>query len=160
MESLTEPASQQPEIVTASELAASKAPPVPGIFASQIDMPRGLPGFPNAGRFMLEPLGDASAQLLRLKSLDIDDLAFLVLPIPENMPVIAAHDFTAACESQEFASENVIVFLIVTLEQTPQGIRLFANLRAPLLIETARKQGAQVVLQSPGYPLRYALQAG
>ena len=162
MESLVQSASTQQNTVTASPESVGCSvhkDHLQGIFSSTIDMPQGLPGFPSAGRFVLEPLAADGSQLLRLRSLNNEDLAFLVLPIPDQMPVIAEHDLDFACRSQEFDPAHVIVFLIVTVEQTERGIRLFANLRAPLLIDPQSKQGAQVVLQSPGYPLRYALQA-
>ncbi len=47
--------------------------------------------------------------------------------------------------------------MIVTVRKTSEGVAISANLRAPLMIDSISRTGAQYVIPNDRYPLRYAL---
>ena len=118
-----------------------------------LSFPAGMPGFPGCHRFQLERM--AGSPLLLLQSMDDGELAFFVMPLPEQPPLIKASDRIATCRllSLDYGSTDYLA--IVTARQSPAGLELHANLRAPLVIDTRRRIGAQVVLADAGYPLRH-----
>lgn len=116
----------------------------------------GLPGFPEAKKFVLLPL-DADLPLVVLQSIDEQALGF-VLAYPFAFKKDYAFDI-AQEEKDELKIEeerDVIAYSIVTLKETFQQSTL--NLLAPILINTKAKLGKQIVLQdNANYPLRYAM---
>ena len=125
--------------------------------------PQGLPGFPAATRFALRPLANGPQGLLLLQSVDDPDLRFLVLPYMGDELPLRRCDLEAACAALGIAAEHAAVLLVVTrqpAEATPGAPpRLFANLRAPVVLDTLRRTAVQHVLPSPGYAFRFPLPA-
>ena len=127
--------------------------------AGAIRLPRGLPGFASARSFRLEPPVAAGVPFMRLHSTEQERLGFMVLPVPAELRFLAAADSTAVCRELGIDGDNLLLLLMVTLEPSPAGIAAFANLRAPLFVDTERRLGWQVVLPARDYPIRYPLQA-
>jgi flagellar assembly factor FliW len=104
-------------------------------------------GFPQDRHFALVRLEEGSA-LSALRSLERDDLRFLVVPMvlfyPELTPEVS--DEVVASLGVDSA-DDVLVLLIVhagdSLEETT------VNLRGPLLINTVTRRAVQVVLDDP-----------
>lgn len=153
--------SQQPLI------PSEGAPPSPGAEAAPaapITMPQGLPGFPGVTRFTLGPLPGAVARFLRLRAEDPGGPAFVVLPA-DGEAAGALLDPAAQAEARgaaglDAAAEVAILFVVTsTREADGGGLRLYANRRAPILVDTRRQLGFQVVLARPDYPVREPLLA-
>ena len=114
----------------------------------------GLAGFPHAERYALVEVS-ATSPLFRLRSLEVSDLEFLVVPpsvfFPDYAPEI--DDVTAARLGLADA-EDALLLLVLTLGTEPGAAT--ANLLAPLLINARNRQAAQVVVEGD-YPLRAPL---
>lgn len=122
-----------------------------------INLPRGLPGFASMRSFRLEPPVTSGAPFIHLRSTDQPMLSFVVLPVPVELQLLAAADCDAVCGELGIESEDLLLLLMVTLEPGPIGLVAFANLRAPLFVDTERRLGWQIVLPAKHYPIRYPL---
>jgi flagellar assembly factor FliW len=127
--------------------------------ATVIGLPRGLPGFATARGFRLEPAAAPGGRFMRLRSSEQPALSFLVLPVPPELHLLAPDDLDAACGELRIEPEDLLLLLMVTLQAGPTRLEAFANLRAPLFVDSARRLAWQVVLPSAAYPVRYPLQA-
>ena len=120
-----------------------------------MEFPQGLIGFSSAKRFVLldEP---SSKRFMWLASVDRPDLSFLVARAED---IVADYNVGAAAErSDSFglgSAGAAEVFLIVTVPKNP--VEATANLRSPVLINTKTKQGLQIVLDEPNYPVQYPI---
>ncbi|WP_107942112.1 flagellar assembly protein FliW [Metasolibacillus fluoroglycofenilyticus] len=116
----------------------------------------GVPGFPDAQKFVLLPL-DADLPLVVLQSIEKQELGF-ILAYPfafkkEYSFDISEEEKRALQIEQE---DDVVAYAIVTLKETFQESTM--NLLAPIVINTKKKFGKQIVLQdSELYPLRYPI---
>lgn len=147
-----------------TSLAADTAPAPTTHAAVPITMPQGLPGFPGVTRFALGPLPGA-ARFLRLRAEDPRGPAFVVLPAGED-PAGTLLDQAALAEARgaaglDAAAEVAVLFVVTSTREEGEGggLRLFANRRAPILVDTRRQLGVQVVLARPDYPVREPLLA-
>jgi flagellar assembly factor FliW len=109
-----------------------------------IDLIHPLPGFPDDLRFVLVDL-DGSGTLCSMKSLDHSDLRFLVAPpatfFPDYSPDI--DDDTVA--DLEISSVDDVMLLVV-LNPGDSLPTSTANLRAPVVLNTANRRACQVIL--------------
>ncbi len=125
---------------------------------SAIGFPRGLLGFGDYHDYALADLADPRLpQFMVLQCLDDHELAFLVMPMDLDSGIVAQPDLDAACEVTSIAPADLAVLLVVTVHRTDDGIVVSANLRAPLLIDTANRTGVQHVLTNGSYPVRFPL---
>jgi flagellar assembly factor FliW len=131
--------------------AGHRSPP-----AGNIAFPQGLPGFPGAKRFVLAPLTGAGCLLL-LRSADDPSPRFVVLPFVEDTLPLAFADLTAAGLMLGIRERDLAVLLVVSASPTTSPPCLWVNLRAPILLDSERRIGAQLVLSRSGYPIRHRL---
>jgi flagellar assembly factor FliW len=124
-----------------------------------VDVPDGLPGFPDLRRFALSRL-DGSGLLLELRSLDHEDVRFVVVPsvafFPDYAPEI--DDVAAAklgLSDDATADQEPLVLLVVTVGDTLETSTV--NLLAPVVINGATRVAAQVVLDDQSLPIRAPL---
>jgi flagellar assembly factor FliW len=121
-----------------------------------IDMVEPMPGFPGVRRFALVRL-DEEGVLCALRSVDEPALRFLVVPphlfFPDYAPVV--DDATVAALGIDSA-DDVVVLAVVNAGGSPADAPV--NLLAPVLVNTATRQGAQVVL-TDDLPVRAPLVA-
>jgi flagellar assembly factor FliW len=96
---------------------------------------------------------------MQLRSNEQAMLGFVVLPVPAELRLLAQPDLEAVCDDLDIDVDDLLLLLMVTLQPEPDGLAAFANLRAPLFVDTERRLGWQVVLPATGYPIRYPLQA-
>jgi len=125
--------------------------------ARVLSFPAGLPGFPGCRYFGLERVQGSS--LLLLHSLDDAGPRFFVLPLAAADSLIRPADRLAACRLAGLCHYDTDFLVIVTARRSHADLELFANLRAPVLIDTRRRIGAQVVLADAAYPLRHPVAA-
>lgn len=117
--------------------------------ATEIRFEEGIIGVPRARRFEL--LERQGSPIRVLRCLDIDGFA---LPVTDPLLADAAYRPALGPRVQEALSiqpgDPVLLLAVTTLE--PSGP--VANLRAPLVINVARRLAKQVILDDRHYPLR------
>jgi flagellar assembly factor FliW len=110
-----------------------------------IDLVRPMPGFPEDRRFALVDL-DGSGGLCSMRSLDNEDLRFLVAPpglfFPDYAPEI---DDGTVADLDIASAEDVIVLVVVNAGESL--LSSTANLLAPVVLNTANRRACQVVLE-------------
>lgn len=110
-----------------------------------LQFPLGLPGFPLDHRFVLTQTPQ-EAPFAWLTSLDTPDLAFVVVE-----PRFVLQEFTFDVNDAELeiigAPTPIDTGLLLILRIEPASPpRLFANLRAPILVNLRTRQARQVIL--------------
>ncbi len=117
-----------------------------------IDLPRGLPGFPEVRELALRAFPGGRGDLMLLAS-PKGDPCFVVLPLTEPDRLYGRGTIAAAAGLLGMEPHDVSVFAIVTLQRGAEGLGGTPNLRAPLLIDMARGLGEQMTL-APAAPRR------
>jgi flagellar assembly factor FliW len=122
----------------------------------EIRFPAGLPGFPNAHRFRLEPWGPAGSPFLLLSALDSSEIGFVLVPPWVFYP---DYEFELDAPSAERLAlqdaGDAVVFAVVTLGEQPDDATL--NLLGPIVVNRHTHEAAQVVLPTSGYSVRAPL---
>lgn len=121
-----------------------------------ITMPRGLPGFADVARFRLEPVPGVD-RFLRLRAEDEAGPAFIVLPQDPGSPLVGREETAEAGAAAGLDAADLAVLFVVTAAREEGRLRLYANRRAPLLVDPGRRTGVQVVLPRPDYAVREPL---
>lgn len=116
----------------------------------------GILGFPEQKRYVLIPHRPGSP-FFWLQSIDMPELAFVAIP---PSVCLADYEFDIPDNVQEelelTAPEQAETLLIVTIpKDNPKGIT--ANLLGPVVINTQKRLGMQVVLDPNIYPVQYPL---
>lgn len=130
--------------------------PSVGADTALVLLPHGLPGFPGATRFRLEPVEGTADRFVRLRSMEVEGPCFL-LALDAGASLLDADDLVAALGETGLCGEDVVVTFVVTLCEVAGTVQVFVNRRAPLLIDVRRRLGAQVVLSRTGYDIRHPL---
>lgn len=115
----------------------------------------GLPGFPNARRFVLLEHAPESP-FHWLQSLDDGSLAFVVMD-----PLLVVPDYLesippAALEELGVSEIGQAAVLLIVRIQS-ESRRITANLLAPLVINPENRKGKQVILLGSGYEIQHEL---
>ncbi len=113
----------------------------------------GLPGFPQARRFVLcgHDRGDAFGWLI---SADVEDLAFVVADPWAWFPDYSADLDTRHLRSLGVDSAHALEVLVIATI-TADGVTL--NLAAPLLVNPNTRSGQQVILERSAWGTREAI---
>lgn len=128
--------------------------------ASDDDLPElrfasGLPGFPEAQRFVLVYGADDNPFAL-LRSLDDPDLAFAVVSPAVFFPDYAPElDDESAARLGLLDTDDALVLVIVTVPE--RATDATANLLAPVVVNRRTRQASQVVLAGSDYGVRVPL---
>lgn len=138
-------------------VAGPGAAPGLGIAGGAVRFPQGLPGFPHLTRFRLEPLA-GSPPFLLLTASESPGVRFVLLAGAAGLLGEADLAAASAVALGGMAAE-VAVLLVVSLHMEAGERRAFVNLRAPILLDTARQVAAQHILADPRYPVRHPLPA-
>lgn len=146
------------------EAAAALEPPEADSSAATILFPQGLPGFPGTTRFALRPAPAGDGDFLLLQCAEDSALRLLVLRYTPHLLPLHPQDVEAACARLGIRPEHAAVLLVVTCRQVTGAdgtVRpaLYVNLRAPVVLDTLRRVGAQPVLTGAAYPVRHLLHA-
>jgi len=114
-----------------------------------IEVTDGLPGFRHLRRFLLIE-SDELAPLKFLQSLEEPFLSFPLIDPRIVVPDYRADIDETGREGLELEEpKNALVYCIVTLAERPENST--ANLRAPLVINTANMRAGQFILQGAEY---------
>lgn len=118
-------------------------------------LPAGLPGFPELRMCRLRRLAGAFALL---EAEEPAGPRFVVMPVGEPRAVLGRAAVEEAAAALDTAEADLLFLLIVTLAGGPAGRQAFVNLRAPLVVDAARRTARQLVLADPRLPLRQPLE--
>ncbi len=116
------------------------------ILDHKITFPEGLPGFADAHDFVLVQAPEEKP-FACLKSLEFSDLSFAVI---EAFRLV--QDYTMELQDEHLKGigsptpHQCAALLILKLESGGNKVKIFANLKAPILLNTFNKQAKQVVL--------------
>lgn len=136
----------------------TKLGPVVAQRSATIEMPQGPLGFARHTRFALVDLPNPNlARFKLLQSLQGPEVSFVVTAVEVEGGPLAKADLDEACLSAGLAPGNLVVLLIVTVRNSPTGVTLTANLRAPVIVDVERRVGRQVVLSNADYAVRHPL---
>ena len=122
-------------------------------------MERGLLGFPQSASYALLDLPGEQGQAFRLlQNVDDASIGFVVLPLGGDLAKDAEADLQAICEQRHMRREDAVFLLIATLRPKAEGgLDITVNRRAPVLIDTQRMTGRQVVLNDSRYEVQFQL---
>lgn len=132
---------------------------LPQTFTQELFFPDGLVGFPEAHRYALvvPPQNITEPHFLFLKSLEIQDLCFIVVPLQGEDSPVEAQDLSMAFEELNLHPDEARVFCIATPQRQENRIHIAVNLRAPVILDLNSLQGWQYIFQNRDYPLRHLL---
>jgi flagellar assembly factor FliW len=123
-----------------------------------IEMPQGPLGFAEHRRFALLDLPNPRlAQFRLLQSMADPGVSFVVVPTGRDSSLIEQPDIDEACGAAGIPPADLLVLLIVTVRQTPDGSAMTVNLRAPVMLDVRRRTARQIVLPNPAYSVRHPL---
>ena len=126
--------------------------------AKALHFPKGILGMPEKKQFCINDFPmERFKQFKLLQSVEDDDLAFITFPVGAVNEFIQRDDITEACQTLSINESDLAVLLIVTVHRRVNSISLSANIRAPLLIDTANKVATQYVLPNNKYDIRHPL---
>lgn len=122
-------------------------------------VPNGIPGFPAMRRVALFAAGPAPGQtdedepsLFWLQDLDDGDLAFLCV-----VPWIAFPEYEIDIDERSLGIDDqldVRILSLITVRASDDGDTMTANLRAPLVVDVAKRRLQQVILSDSRWPIR------
>ncbi|HAY47811.1 MULTISPECIES: flagellar assembly protein FliW [Thalassospira] len=125
-----------------------------------IYFPAGLKGFPDHNVFALASFpGDGSNAFILMQCLTEPELAFIVAPYNLDSDTIRPEHLEQAFNIHGIKKNDGAVLLIVTLHKPEDGdISMSVNLRAPIIIDTARQSAYQHHLpEMGGYSFRHVV---
>lgn len=122
-----------------------------------IVFPQGMPGFPGVSSYTLER-NAAGPAFLRLRSSVEGGPTFMVMAQPaKGGDLVDVGEVSAACEAAGLDHSHTIILLVVTAARDAGEVRISVNRRAPMLVDTRRRLGFQVVLPRPDYAVRHLI---
>ena len=123
-----------------------------------ITMEKGMIGFPNLTHFALifdEEKKDKAFRIMWLQSMDDGEVAF-----PVTDPIYIKEDYAPSVNDEiiaplgEMHADNTYLLVTVTV---PKQIEDFSvNLKAPIVINTDTKNGAQIIVEDD-MPVKYMI---
>lgn len=120
-----------------------------------IEFPEGLPGFPAARHFRLEPLEQDLEPFWALRSDDLPGLEFVVVPPGELFPDYVVDIPDPDVERLSLSgADDAIVLAIVTVARPPT-----VNLLGPVVVNRHTARARQIVLVNSSYDVRTPLPA-
>lgn len=123
-----------------------------------IFFPKGLLGMPDFKDFCVAEMPNSKTPALKLlQSLNDKDLSFIVLPAEAGNKFIESQDMTECMAVTGVAKENILLLFILTVQNIPGSVKITANIRAPIVVDTAEKLAIQYVFPSSKYDIRHIL---
>jgi len=122
-----------------------------------IQFEQGLPSFEKECSFILLPFSEEPSPFFILQSTTTPGLALVVITPFSFFPDYEAKLSDQTLEALEIETEQeVALFIVLTLRDTLE--QSTANLRGPIVLNTTRKKGKQIVLNESSYHTKHALQ--
>ncbi len=125
-----------------------------------IYFPAGLKGFPDHNVFALASFpGEGASSFILMQCLTEPELAFIVAPYNLDSGTIKAAHLEQAFGIHGIKKDDGAVLLIVTLHKPEDGdVIMSVNLRAPIILDTARQSAYQHHLpEAGGYSFHHEL---
>jgi len=125
--------------------------------ASPYLFPQGLAGFGSAHEFafIYEGVGD----LVCMQSIDQMEASFILTPWDENRlgkpPHVSQEQLSCLDMTQAELEQAHDIMWMLVLNPFADHIWVTANIRAPILLNTATRRGIQCIQQDNQLPLRY-----
>ena len=119
-----------------------------------INFSEGLPGFSQVKKFVLIGSGDESSPFSWMQSVDCPDLAFVVCDpfrIKEDYEIDIKDEIVESLEIDQISDVKVLSIVVV-----PEDLsKISMNLKAPVVINTAKMKGMQIFLDTDKYSVRH-----
>ncbi len=126
---------------------------------SELDFPRGLPGFDDRRRFVAVRF-DGSDPLIYLQSLEDPELCFITMPVLAADPAyrlkVSGEDLEEVelpAARQPRIGDGVICLTVISVRESGPT----ANLLAPIVVNLRNRKAVQAVSQECGYSHQFAL---
>lgn len=136
----------------------SRFGPVTVTRKNAIFFPQGLLGLPPKLHFAVTDIPQKNmGQFKLLQCLNDHSLSFIVLPVDVNNTIIEHADIMELCEILSVKEENLLTLLIVSVQRSPEGVKVTANARAPVIIDVADRAAIQYVFPHSKYQITHPL---
>jgi len=120
-----------------------------------LTFPKGIPAFEDENEFTILPLQEGTPFSI-LQSTKTPNLAFIIGDVFLLFPTYEIElPQNAIDELQLHEAKDAIVYCMMTI--TEDFYQSTANLQAPLIINSAKKIGKQVVLNHPTYKTKHSI---
>jgi flagellar assembly factor FliW len=120
--------------------------------------PYGLLGMPSNTDYVVTNFPKPNMDQFKLfQNLNDHELSFAVLPVATSSELFDDTDIEEACKVTDVDKDNLLILAIISVQRTVDEVKVTANMRAPLLIDTGRKMGVQYVFPSNKYDIRHLL---
>jgi len=119
-----------------------------------IEFDEGIPGFETAKKYVLLGTEDEESPFRWLQSVDKPELAFAIVDpfaIKEDYDIEISDEIIQKLWIEKL--EEVLVYSIVVVPE--DMTKMSMNLKAPVIINTCNRKGAQVVLDTDAYSVRH-----
>jgi len=119
-----------------------------------IYFPQGLLGLPENLHFVLTDIPVKNmGQFKLLQCLNDHSLSFVVLPLGVENKFIESKDIEDCCNIMGVKKESALVLLIVSVQRSPESVKITANVRAPVMVDSERKVAGQYVFPNNKYEI-------
>ncbi|MDG5786672.1 flagellar assembly protein FliW [Evansella sp. AB-P1] len=121
-----------------------------------IQFEQGIPCFEDEKQFVLLPFSDSQSPFYILQSVTTEGLAFVVMTPFQFFPDYEAKLPDSVVEKLAIESEeDVALFVVLTLRESLQEST--ANLRGPIVVNSKKQLGKQIVLNESNYHTKHPL---
>jgi len=123
-----------------------------------IKMPRGMIGFSEYKEYGLSvsPIPVLDGFML-LQSIDEADLTFILKPYDLSSGLISDENLASAIQQLSILPDDLGVMLVTTLRRMPDKLKKSVNMRAPLFIDTSKRQAWQYIFNNEDYDVRHEI---
>jgi len=126
--------------------------------AQSLTFKNGIIGFAGLETFALANLPQEGMEAFKLlQSLDVHELAFIVLPYDASNAPLEQTDIDDLAAQYEVTKENLAFLFIVTIRTVGENVRMTMNQRAPIVLDIQNKTGRQHILTNQNYDVQYDL---
>ncbi|MCP4922799.1 MAG: flagellar assembly protein FliW [bacterium] len=127
----------------------------------EIILPLGLLGFPGPQKFSLVPV-EGQKKFFRLCEETGSKLEFIIMGVDQGPDSVDPQDVRDIISQNDLIQleEPFQVFVLISIYEEDSengGIKVTANLKAPLIVSTTSGNGAQMILSQEKYKIRHPL---
>ena len=122
-----------------------------------IHVKEGVLGFPNENRFVLLEHDAEDTPFKWLQAIDNPDLAFVVIDPNE---LAASYTFELEDDTiEQLGSSNPDDYIPMVIINIPREdpVKMTANLRGPIVVNSRNRRGKQIVLKDDAYPFDHRI---